>query len=453
MNVSKLIILLLLISSKIYGQCGTDITVQYLRNPSFEAWQNDPYDYSGYNNFCPNCPNPNDQLCTEYQHSNIWLADYWRQGTDYGTSDYYNTSCPVTLNDMPAMPSSVRNNPDGSGFVGFIVSNEYLEYIATCPITPFVAGQTYTLTFSIASFNTRSGGDPCSRQSSPVSLALYGRTTCPTGQPGNWFEQPTFLINGDQGCFLGAPYVNPPYMQLIQSFSYLPSPNWSTISVTFTPTFNVGYLAIGGLCGVQPGYTAGTPPCYPYFVMDGMSVRNTVCNDNNACTTDNCVNGQCTYTTRSCNDNNLCTTDNCVPNIGCVYTPINCSDLNPCTIDRCTNGVCSYQPRTCTDNDLCTDDACVGGNCRYTPKVCNDNNGCTDDVCINGVCIFIPRDCDDANLCTNDVCVNGSCIYNTRVCNDNNPCTTNGCHPSLGCIYIPLNCNDNNPCTTDICLN
>jgi len=176
-----------------------------------------------------------------------------------------------------------------------------------------------------------------------------------------------------------------------------------------------------------------------------------VCNDQNSCTTDLCVNGQCQYTPVVCNDQNSCTTDLCV-NGQCVYTPIVCNDQNSCTTDLCVNGQCQYTPISCDDGNSCTTDLCSNGQCQYTTIICNDQNACTTDLCVNGQCQYTPVVCNDQNSCTTDLCVNGQCQYTPVVCNDQNSCTYNFC-VSGECFHPMINCGDNNACTIDECIN
>lgn len=80
-----------------------------------------------------------------------------------------------------------------------------------------------------------------------------------------------------------------------------------------------------------------------------------VCNDNNICTLDKCLSGQCVNTL--------------VP--GCCQTNADCNDANGCTTDECVNNQCAYAATT----DCCQNNA-----------ACNDNNLCTTDVCAQGTC-------------------------------------------------------------------
>jgi len=137
------------------------------------------------------------------------------------------------------------------------------------------------------------------------------------------------------------------------------------------------------------------------------------CNDNNVCTTDACVNSQCTHTNAIvCEDNNPCTSNSCNPSTGqCTFPALVCNDSNPCTDDSCAPGVgCVYtndNTNACTDGNPCTQtDVCQGGACvGQNPMVCTP----------------------DANICTTEACnpATGGCVStnNTVACDDGNGCT------------------------------
>jgi hypothetical protein len=111
-----------------------------------------------------------------------------------------------------------------------------------------------------------------------------------------------------------------------------------------------------------------------------------VCNDNNACTTDTCdtSNGTCEHTPLVCDDGNQCTTDTCDPAVGCTHGTVACNDGDPCTIDTCLNATgCSTVPKcplgqTCdlTSGDcICTTQA---SHCDpSTPGQCCSGLTCT----------------------------------------------------------------------------
>lgn len=109
------------------------------------------------------------------------------------------------------------------------------------------------------------------------------------------------------------------------------------------------------------------------------------CNDNNACTNDRCVDGNCLSNTVNCDDGNVCNgTESCNPDSGCVEgTPLVCDDGNVC------NGIESCDPS----------DGCVSG----TPLNCNDGNSC------NGI-----EECDPYLGCTAGIPLD--CSYLTDEC-------------------------------------
>ncbi len=76
------------------------------------------------------------------------------------------------------------------------------------------------------------------------------------------------------------------------------------------------------------------------------------CNDNQKCTSDECINYQCVFIAQqgccaeniNCDDNNICTIDICdpvarkciyVPNPECCNDSCDCDDGDPCTYDEC----------------------------------------------------------------------------------------------------------------------
>ena len=217
------------------------------------------------------------------------------------------------------------------------------------------------------------------------------------------------------------------------------------------------------------------------------------CDDGNACTLDNCVDGKCINDCQvgaACDDKDPYTdNDTCreTPS-GCVcqgkrecYSNNDCVDMNPCTVDYCDGqGKCRhncYQGLSCSDgnpatqNDVCVlqGSACV---CVGTPvmciddKDCDDLNPCTNDACVSGVCehqCSINSVCDDGDIWTNnDKCVigpSGACTcqgeraecLDARDCHDQNPCTEDTCI-SFTCHHTCLegtSCDDGNPDTRD----
>lgn len=170
-----------------------------------------------------------------------------------------------------------------------------------------------------------------------------------------------------------------------------------------------------------------------------------VCDDGNPCTTDECMLGICVHTTINCGDGDPCTEDSCDPVTGeCVNTPINCDDVDLCTTDECVDGVCVNTPTDCDDGDACTEDTCDPdtGECMHAPTfTCDDNDACTEDACdpVTGECVFTPIVCDDGDLCTMDECIDGVCVFTDVVCDDGDYCTEDTCDPMTGeCVFTPI---------------
>lgn len=222
-----------------------------------------------------------------------------------------------------------------------------------------------------------------------------------------------------------------------------------------------GCISAGSPCSVSQFCNETTDTCVG-------CQSNANCNDNNACTTDTCNNGNCVFTNIA----------------GCCLSNATCLDANPCTLDVCTNFVCVHSPMTncdpcvnaadCDDDDPCTNDTCESGTCTYSFSTsdCDDDDPCTDDdQCSDGACVGQPADnccdsdsdCEDENECTDDSCETNRCvsIANDAACDDGDPCTNDDVCASGNCAGIAaddcctenIGCNDNDDCTTDSCTN
>ncbi len=199
------------------------------------------------------------------------------------------------------------------------------------------------------------------------------------------------------------------------------------------------------------------------------------CDDGNPCTVDQCdTKGACTFAPGNggpCEDGDLCTVgDACVLGVCSPGLLTVCNDDNACTTDSCgsATGQCVFQPTSapCDDGNACTvGDACAVGLCAAgTLTACNDKISCTDDACnpLTGLCVFTPvhdgLGCQDGQACTTgDVCVGGACQSGQlAVCDDGNACTLDGCSDSGACSFVPQDgtaCSDGDGCTqNDACL-
>lgn len=197
----------------------------------------------------------------------------------------------------------------------------------------------------------------------------------------------------------------------------------------------------------------------------------------------------CTSDSVICEDGDACTTDQCDPNLGCVSTDIPgcrvecpegddayCHENNPyddpCTVDTCEKNeadgkfYCHNVTKDCDDGNDCTIDYCDGylygiGLCTHIPMFCDDNKPCTVDSCNSETeecshkpmknCCSTDADCDDSNHCTTETCdpVDGTCDYLTTP--DCNPCWLQLVDP-LSCTCFTKNkCDDDDWTTVDYC--
>jgi len=249
---------------------------------------------------------------------------------------------------------------------------------------------------------------------------------------------------------------------------------------------------------------------------------------------DACENGECKGGPDSlvCDDENPCTEDECIEGEGCLFTDISditvpCDDGNDCTTDDyCLDGECVAGWIVCeceededcpSDDDMCNGvlvcdyeqwpykcmldpeslvsceepaDPCLKaecdpdtGQCFNSPvkdgKPCDDGDDCTNgDVCVEGKCspgtmiceCKVDVDCtgfDDGNLCNGTfMCDHAqwpwACVLDPGTvveCPDpQDPCKESLCQPFTGeCVESPVEdgkkCDDGDPCTGgDKCL-
>ncbi len=150
----------------------------------------------------------------------------------------------------------------------------------------------------------------------------------------------------------------------------------------------------------------GTATC-----VDGGCVAGTAldCDDNNLCTTDSCDAALgCLSVFVTCPGGASCdpATGSCVPDDLCAGKL--CDDQDACTDDSCVGGNCIFTPISCDDGVACTVDSCDAGNCVNTPV----DASCADDSFCNGAETCNPasgcepgsdpcpdQDCDEVDKC------------------------------------------------------
>ena len=214
------------------------------------------------------------------------------------------------------------------------------------------------------------------------------------------------------------------------------------------------------------GAMAGTPCQYPDLCGLGTCDERGVCLkvEVECLPYQECIAGVCVGTVCAtqddCNDNNMCTSNDCV-NSECAYLEINCDDAKDCTVDECNplSGCINYQD--CPAGQVCG----LNGNCEYPTFTCEnktDGTACflegETDLCKTGLCQSGICEAEEINCPENTTCINGSCqpinCTTEDDCNDNNECTTNSCEDT-NCVYSPIDvensCNDSISCTLNQC--
>jgi hypothetical protein len=141
-----------------------------------------------------------------------------------------------------------------------------------------------------------------------------------------------------------------------------------------------------------------------------------VCNDDDLCTTDTCVDGECVFTSSvSSDDGNVCTDDSCDPATGeCINTPVprrGCDDGDACTIrDVCdSDGNCAGTPIACPAGEVCAGGECqCEGNfvCLQSGGGCGPGGACQclrsvegDHHCGNNFTCGTTHPCDSSDEC------------------------------------------------------
>ncbi len=225
------------------------------------------------------------------------------------------------------------------------------------------------------------------------------------------------------------------------------------------------------------------------------------CNDDNDCTKDVCVFGDCEYSSVApstpclyptsafggqdvCIPLGLCDGDGtcqpgedfcqCHEDEDCITNDDNlCNGTGTCEIGDGGLLFCEDQPGTIVVCDSSEDTQCLVNTCDVSTGFCSmqpleagtqcsDGDECTaEDQCIDGLCLgAVEVDCDDSNGCTNDLCDSDEGCISSPVaegtpCEDGEPCTlADKCDADGECISgspkFPA-CDDGEICTSDTC--
>lgn len=197
----------------------------------------------------------------------------WNQ-TTWGSSDF--------MHPCGYYPPVYPAPPDGGGYIGFISTNGYQEYVGRClPVNTLLAGVEYTLSFWIygTSVAIRWPGGIVETMgvyyNDPMPITIYGTPTC------QWTATPTRGCLGVSDTFDegGYTWVHDAW-PVLASVDYVPVGQWQQVSVTFTPSFNVQRVAIGGACSLPASYAVRTEVVRgdtlnynPYFLVDELMLN------------------------------------------------------------------------------------------------------------------------------------------------------------------------------------
>jgi len=189
--------------------------------------------------------------CCPVYPSQMLCATDWIQATS-ATTDYINT---CGLVPQAAINAGLVPFPDGNGIVGAIYQINWSEYAGTCLTAPLLAGNTYVLTFYIASTPINGYGQVCNNgiiYYSPINVTIYGSTNC------------AYMPLSTTTC----PSVASPNWYVLSAKNYTPISQWQEITFIFTPTANINAIMIGAPCTLPSIYDSLA--CHPYFYYDGL---------------------------------------------------------------------------------------------------------------------------------------------------------------------------------------
>lgn len=186
----------------------------------------------------------------------FWCLEAWEQATA-GTSDF--------MHPCGLYPPVFPPPPDQGGYVGFIPSPQYHEYVGRClPPGILQAGVEYTLSLWIlgTSLGLEHPGSIVRSlgvyYNDPLPFTIFGSPTCTTNNP-------------TVGCMGEVGWVP------LTSIDHHATGAWQQVSMTFTPPFDVRGISIGGGCDMPgsfaPVYNEDSVRIHPYFLVDELMLN------------------------------------------------------------------------------------------------------------------------------------------------------------------------------------
>jgi large repetitive protein len=198
-------------------------------------------------------PNPSfeEYDCLPTWYSQLDCAETWSQATG-STSDYFyvGSYMPYWI-DQP-LPGG------GNACVGGYICPDYMEYIGACLPEPMLAGTSYSINMSVAAVTQINDlADTTTNILSTIELTLWGYDQCPNWPIAAWL------------C------PEPEGWTVLGTATYTPSGQWSTVNITFTPTYDVEAVMIGSPCVTPTDYPSVSNNALGYFLYDNLTLNQT----------------------------------------------------------------------------------------------------------------------------------------------------------------------------------
>ena len=189
--------------------------------------------------------------CLPSSYSQMDCADTWEQAT-FSTSDFFYNG-----GYMPSWITQPLPN-NGNGCVGSYFCPDYMEYVGGCLLQPMETGTSYSMNLNMSAYLANNMLDNTTPMTlGPVNVTIYGLSSCPT------WPTSVSLCPGNEGW------------TELGSASYQPSNDWSSVNITFTPTFDVQAIMIGSPCTLPADYPSVSDPWLAYFLMDNLTLNET----------------------------------------------------------------------------------------------------------------------------------------------------------------------------------
>ena len=175
----------------------------------------------------------------------------------HGTADFLHT-CDFMFQSV--YDAGLHPFPSGGeGIVHIISSPNWSEYIAVCLNEPLEVGVTYVFTIEIAFAPTL--------MTQPYPLCVL---------PPKPAIPMSVFINENCNNFnmigiLCPPSLHPSWVEIGTTY-YSVSPDWSTLSITFTPSVETYALAFGSGCDIPNEYYSAGQQCAPSFFLDAITL-------------------------------------------------------------------------------------------------------------------------------------------------------------------------------------